>query len=206
MPSTGKSLTIALAPVRVATATDLDWLATLLATAFHSDAVAEWIFPDPGRRREILPAFFRAFCELSLEHGTVYTTQECDGALLTLAPGADPGPGFESRLRAIVGEHARALSTVVELQHEQRPGTPHHYVSFAAAAQRRSSAGAGTAMLRPLIALSEETGTPIYTEVSSGGGYATARRNGFTRIGAEIRVPGGPILRPMWREPQSHVH
>ncbi len=203
MPDSGTPVATDLG-IRPALTADVDALVALLSAGFHDDAVAVWIFSDPDRRREILPDFFRAFVELSIDAGGAWITADRDGVLLSLPPEAgDPGPEFEDRLGRVAGEYAEKLLTVTHLQDAHKPRYPHHYFSFGTVAEHRRGSGIGGRIFETVLRRCDELEIPGYLEASSPGGRTVSGQYGFAPIGPEIRMPGGPTLRPMWREPRE---
>ncbi|MFD9411425.1 hypothetical protein ACFWBN_31000 [Streptomyces sp. NPDC059989] len=180
-------------------------LSTLLASSFHEDALTRWMIPDERRRTELLPGFFRVFVELSAAHDGVLTTPDGDAVLLFLPPGAEPDEAaLDAAFAAALGEHVDALRTVAGLQAENHPhGPPHYYVSFGAVRAGRQQGGLMSGLLGELLARADAEGVGTYAEASSPGGEAATRRAGFERLGGDIALPdGGPLLRPMWRDPR----
>ncbi|WP_251056771.1 hypothetical protein [Streptomyces sp. ISL-94] len=180
-------------------------LSALLATSFHEDALTRWMIPDERLRAELLPGFFRVFVELSAAHDGVLTTPDGDAVLLFLPPGAEPDEAaLDAAFAAALGEHADAMRAIAALQEERHPhGPPHYYVSFGAVRPGRQQGGLISGLLGRLLARADAEGVGLYTEASSPGGEAASRRAGFERLGGDIALPdGGPVLRPMWREPR----
>ena len=197
-------------PVRTAVRTtdaDTDRLVELLTRSFHDDPLTVWAFPDPGRRGAILPEFFRAHVDLSLDYDGVYTTPERDAVLLFLPPGAwEKVAARDAELTElfadIAGEYREALLTIMERQARCHPGGRHYYVSFVGVdpdAQRR---GTGAVLSDALVERADQEGVAVYTETSSAGGAGLTQRYGFAPLGADIVLPDGPSLRPMWRVPR----
>ncbi|MGN9841699.1 hypothetical protein ACTMTI_26595 [Nonomuraea sp. H19] len=197
-------MTLSTLTIRPATRADTEPLVALLAEAFHEDALTVWAFPDPVRRRQILPGLFRAFYDLSLSQAGAFTSDDLEAVVLSTPPGApDPGEPFERRLREAAGEYADALMTIVNLQDLYHPAAPRHlYLGFGAVAPHRQASGLGSVLMRQILDGCDRDGTPVYLEASSAGGAALARRFGFEPHGPAIFIPGGPHLRPMWRDPQ----
>jgi hypothetical protein len=192
----------------LATRADTDILATMLAEAFHNDALTRWITPDEDRRRAQLPHFFRLFLEISLHYDAVYTNASRDAALLFLPPGGweeteKRGVELSQRFAEILGDDVEAMATISGLQaiHHQT-GRAHYYVSFGGVSPRNQRRGAMTTLLQALMDRADAEGYGTYTEASSAGGAFAARRAGFSEIGMKIAIPNGPTLRPMWREPR----
>ncbi|OKK14809.1 hypothetical protein AMK16_29580 [Streptomyces sp. CB00455] len=179
-------------------------LSTLLSCAFHDDALTRWMIPDERLRAELLPGFFRVFVELSAAHDGVLTTPDGNAVLLFLPPGAEPDEAaLDAALALALGEHVDALRTIGRLQAERHPRTPHYYVSFGAVRPGLQQGGLMSALLGDVAARADADGVGAYTEASSPGGEAVTRRTGFDRLGGDITLPdGGPVLRPMWRDPR----
>lgn len=178
---------------------DAEALADVLAEAFADDALTRWIVPDDERRRRVLPAFFRVFVDLSLAHGSVFTTEQRDGVLLALPPGATPlcarqEREIDRRMRDVLGVDAERMAEISRLQAEHHPVEPHWYLSFCGVAHARTGVGRKLA-----TGFLERCAGPMYLEASSRGGLAGAYLMGFKVIDL-IQVPGGPQLVPMWRE------
>ncbi|MCG5216592.1 GNAT family N-acetyltransferase [Streptosporangium sp. KLBMP 9127] len=191
--------------LRQATRADAGPLTALLAESFYDDALTVWAFPDPHRRRQILPGFFRVFLDLALAQGGALTTDDQEIVVLSTPPGAkDPGADFTVRLRAAAGEYADALMTIIRLQEAHHPAAPRHlYLGFAAVAPHRQRTGLASMAMREVLAGCDRDGVPAYLEASSPGGEAVSRQFGFEPHGPEIVIPGGPRLRPMWRDPND---
>jgi hypothetical protein len=180
---------------------DADELAGVLATAFHEDALTRWIVPDDARRRAVLPGFFRVFVDLSLAHGTVFTTSAHDGVLLALPPGGTPlcarqEREIERRMRDLLGPDTERYLEIAALQGERHPAEPHWYISFCGVARERRGVGRALA-----TAFLTRCAGPMYVEASSAGGLTGAHLMGFRPRGNPIVVPGGPELVPLWRQP-----
>ncbi|WP_327411576.1 hypothetical protein [Streptomyces sp. NBC_01233] len=179
-------------------------LSALLSAAFHDDALTRWMIPDQRLRTELLPGFFHVFVELSAAHDGVLTTDDGDAVLLFLPPGAEVDEtALDAAFAHALGRHTHALRTIARLQAERHPHTPHYYASFGAVRPGRQQGGLMSTLLAQITARADADGVGAYTEASSPGGEAVTRRAGFDRLGTDITLPdGGPVLRPMWRNPR----
>ncbi|MER5873176.1 hypothetical protein [Streptomyces sp. NPDC002044] len=183
---------------------DVTRLCALLASSFQEDALTRWMIPDEHRRADLLPGFFRVFVELSASCGGVLTSPDGDAVLLFLPPGAEPDEAaLDAAFAAALGGHADALRTIAALQAQAHPHAPHYYVSFGAVRAGRQQSGLMSGLLGVLAARADARGVGLYTEASSPGGEAATLRAGFGRLGGDLVLPGGgPVLRPMWRDPR----
>jgi ribosomal protein S18 acetylase RimI-like enzyme len=189
--------------IRPATRADAPRMATALAAAFYDDPVFRWFSPDDRRRHDMLPSFFAVFVEAFMSHGETYADGDGGGAALWAAPGADPlsaEPVYAERLTEIVGVDARRLFEIVEIFEAHLPPEPHWHLQFLGVRPERQGAGAGGALMAPGLGLRDGDEAPAYLEATSDRNRALYERHGFRARGA-IRLPDGPTLWRMWRDP-----
>jgi GNAT superfamily N-acetyltransferase len=193
-------------PVRRAEPTEVDGLATTLALAFDDDPLMTWLFPKSSARRRNLPAFFRALLRASLPFEEVYTAEGRAVAIWN-PPGTfplgwytDAKLGFTTarliRLRLL--SCARGLLYV----NSHHPKPTHWYLQMLGTEPAWQGKGAGSAVIAPVLERCDRMGERIYLESSKESNIAFYARQGF-EVTEELRVPGGPVLWAMWREPQS---
>ncbi|MGA5699706.1 GNAT family N-acetyltransferase [Peterkaempfera bronchialis] len=191
--------------VRRACPADADTAVAILAQAFQDDAVTAWVFPDARRRRALLPDFFRVVVEDLLAHGEIHLADD-SGVVLVVPPDApDPTPGelrrHESRLRAATAECGDRAVAIARLLDEHHPrDRAHSYVVFNAVRPARQGRGVSSAILRQVTALADAVDAGCYVECSSPESLELMVRHGFAPLPV-VPLPGGPVLRPAWREP-----
>ncbi|MGX7829493.1 hypothetical protein ACTG9Q_30825 [Actinokineospora sp. 24-640] len=187
---------------------DVPALTRMLAAAFQDDPLTRWILPDPSARRAALPGFFEVFVELSLDHGGILVTGDSDAALMYLSPTGlaaahERDDEVTWRLANAVGSGAAPLLTILGMQAAHHPvHRAHYYISFGAVHPDLQRTRRMRDLLGSLTARADSEGMPVYTEASSPGGAGACRAAGFVGVGTEIQLPGGPTLRPYWREPR----
>jgi ribosomal protein S18 acetylase RimI-like enzyme len=180
-------------------------LAHALARAFEDDPVFRWFSPDDGRRRAMLPDFFAVFVAAFMRHGETYIGGGGAGAALWSAPGVDPigaDPAYGERLAEVAGADAPRLFEVVETLEASAPEEPHHHLQFLGVVPGRRGEGLGGALMAPVLERCDRDGAAAYLEATSDRNRALYERHGFRAYGA-IRVPGGPALHQMWRDPAA---
>ncbi|GAB3142309.1 GNAT family N-acetyltransferase [Micromonospora sonneratiae] len=194
-------------PVRQATEADLDELTAVLATAFLTDPVSEWIFPEADERARLHPAFFRPFVEFAMADGLIDTTDDHTGVALWLDVRTDaatePDDQLTQRLETLIGGAATkrfmVLDGLMTMHHPHHAN--HQYLPFIAVHPDRQGGGIGAALLRHRFARLDEAGVPAYLEASSLRSAALYQRLGFSRLPFTLDLPDGPSLYPMWRDP-----
>ena len=170
-----------------------------LAQAFHADPVFAWWIPNDAERREILPAFFSVVAQGCDE---VHANGDGSAVAVWNRPGADDDEEAVEAIAAIAPGHTERLFTILELMAEQHPAAPHWYLFFLATRPGLQSRGLGSALMRPVLETCDADGVPAYLEATGERSRALYERHGFEVTG-EIRLPDGPSLWPMWREPAA---
>jgi GNAT superfamily N-acetyltransferase len=197
--------------LRLATADDVPRLATTLADAFINDPVYTWMLPGALRLKPRLRAMFRAEIEqYGLPQGTVWTTADCDGAVVSLPPGAWEMPKSITLAQALVW--ARAFGTrlllaarVQRAMEERHLHGPHFYVRIIGVRARLQGRGLGSALMQPTLQSADSAGLPTYIEASSDRSAALYERLGFVPIEVLELPEGGPPVRLMRRPPPRSV-
>jgi len=184
---------------------DLDTLSQVIADAFHDLPPSRWLIPDPAARRRIFPGYFRLYVEHALAHGTVHTTTDRAAAALWIPAGehpAGPPPGYGTRLRAATSPWTgRFLAFDAALDRHHPAGIPHHHLALLAVRPGRQGQGAGTTLLDAYHQILDHTGTPAYLEAADLRTRGIYLRRGYADHGRPIRLPDGPLMYPMMREP-----
>jgi ribosomal protein S18 acetylase RimI-like enzyme len=186
---------------RPATTADVAALSTTLAAAFFDDPVFSWCYADSARRRQILPRWFEAVIAADLAHGEIYTTDDVVGGAIWVPAQADDDEQLGPALGDISGEYAQTLFGIFELMGQHHPHEPHHYLFLLGTRPEWQSCGIGSALMRPVLEMCDRDGMAAYLEATSEGSKRLYLRHGF-EITGEIRLPGGPSMWPMWRQPR----
>jgi GNAT superfamily N-acetyltransferase len=185
---------------------DTDALSQVIADAFHDLAPSRWLLADPDARREIFPGYFRIYVEHALAQGVVHTTPDRTAAALWLPAGVrppTPDPGYGIRLTTATSpwtHRFRLFDKALERHHPA--GVAHHHLAVLAVAPGRQGQGTGTALLHAHHATLDAAGMPAYLEAS---GPRTRRfylTCGYEDHGLPIHLARGPLMYPMWRNPQ----
>lgn len=195
------------AHVRKATAHDVPGVAETLARAFFDDPVFRWTFPDDGRRREVLPAFFSMYTQTLLRNEEVYAVGKVTGAALWAPPGQPAVPEAEAEefgrlMGEMSGVDAERAFVVGSLIDEHHPSGSYYFLQFLGVKPEHQGRGSGSALMAPVLERCDREGVRAYLDATSPRNKSLYERHGF-RSSGEYAPEGGPPLWPMWREPNA---
>lgn len=186
---------------------DLDVVSGVIADAFHPLAVSQWLIPDPDARRQVFPGYFRIYAEHAMATGKVLTTSDRDAVALWLPVGENgpsPPDNYDERLAAATGAWNSRFVALDEAFEKHHPvGAPHQHLAILAVRPDRQGAGIGTALLDWHHAALDEAALPAYLEASALDTREIYLRHGYADYGGPIRLPGGPMMYPMMRQPRG---
>ena len=193
--------------IRKATCHDRAALVETLTVVFHDDPVFVWWVPDPQRRPQILRAFFEVVVDVYQPHDELWVTEpDPIATAIWVPPGCQPsGDEAEQMVGWLVeaaAETADRLLAALELMEDQHPHDLHAYLFFVATLPQWRSRGIGSAVMREVLHRCDRDGTPAYLEATTLESQRLYLRHGFEVTG-EIRLPDGPSMWPMWREPRA---
>lgn len=196
-------------PVTVAPATahHAAPIGSVLADAFHDDPVGRWIAPDLDTRPVRLSRFFAIWAAaFTIPHGEVLKAGDV-GAALWLPPGRWQVPRLVlmrqlPQLGSIFGRRTPLLLRGLNRLEHHHPREPHWFLPLMGVTRDRQGEGIGTALLAAVLRRCDDEGTPAYLEATCERNRDLYARHGF-RIQQEVRLPDGPPLWAMWREPQQ---
>ncbi len=193
---------------RRATAADLPALTRTLARAFGDDPVACWACPPAAARPRMLERFHGTRLRQLLRDDEVWTNPERTAAALWAPPKrwrTTPRDELELARGLLAPRLLPRLPLVVrgmtsiERRHPAAP--PHWYLAVLGTAPEAQGRGHGSTVLAPVLARCDEDGVGAYLESSKERNIAFYARHGF-RVTRELRLPRGPRLWAMWREPR----
>jgi ribosomal protein S18 acetylase RimI-like enzyme len=195
-------------PARRATAADAAALTRTLARAFDDDPVAAWACPPPRERPRMLERFYAVRLRQLLAQDEVWTDPARRAAALWAPPerwrntlrddlALTRGllrPRLLARLPLVAGG-------MLGLERSHPASPPHWYLAILGTAPEAQGRGLGSAVLAPVLARCDEDRVGAYLESSKERNVAFYARHGF-RVVRVLRLPRGPHLWAMWREPR----
>ena len=193
--------------VRRVAAGDREALAAVLARSFHDDPVMSWFFPDPERREAQNRRFFAMRLRQLVPQGETYTVDRELGAALWAPPDAWRLGLLESLRMGVslfpaLGRRAAIIARGVDMIERRHPAAPHYYLAVLGTEPAAQGQGIGGALLGPVLDECDREGIGAYLESSKERNIDFYARHGF-RVLEEVRMPKGPPVWPMWRDPAA---
>ncbi len=195
---------------RRATEDDVPALAQMLARAFFDDPVAIWTCRSDRLRPRVLERFNAARLRHLLDDSEIWTTPSLTSAALWAPPKRwRTTPRQDLEIARISLMHPRmflrgpligAGFIGMERKHPHQP--PHWYLAVLGTDPSAQGQGLGSAVLGPVLEQCDADGVGAYLESSKERNIAFYARHGF-RVTSELRMPRGPRMWAMWRDPRS---
>jgi ribosomal protein S18 acetylase RimI-like enzyme len=180
-------------------------LSRLLAAAFQTDPVFDWIArPGPKRAQALEQFFFWLVRTRAIPFGEVWISEGV--AAVWIPPGTPASPGgFFEQLRLIpmfvrLCGFPRLMrgSAIGDAMEKHHPHEPHYYLAFIAVAPRLQGMGLGGTLMDATLKHADENRWACYLENSNPRNTRLYERCGFmTR--RNIAPPGTPPMMAMWR-------
>jgi GNAT superfamily N-acetyltransferase len=192
---------------RRATQADVPALAGMLARAFLDDPVACWSCRREALRGPMLERFHGTRLKQLLEHREVWVTSGLQSAALWAPPKRWRNTPRQDLQLTRCLLHPRLLGRMpmvaggllgMERRHPSEPA--HWYLAVLGTEPAAQGHGLGSAALAPVLAQCDVDGLGAYLESSKERNIDFYARHGF-RVTAELRLPRGPRIWPMWRDP-----
>ena len=187
---------------------DIPALAQMLARAFLDDPVAMWSCPPDRLRPKVLERFNTARMRHLIGEREVWTTPELASAALWAPPKLWRTTPRQDLTLARIMLHPRLIARApligrgllgLERNHPHIP--PHWYLAVLGTDPSAQGQGLGSAVLGPVLEQCDTDGVGAYLESSKERNIDFYARHGF-RVTAELRLPRGPRMWAMWRDPR----
>ena len=194
------------ATVRLATWADAEPLSATLGRAFLDDPVTMHLLPDPKSRAKALPRMFRLLFKLGLPHGGCFVTSGYEAVTLWRPPDRWHVHVWDyivnaPELLGVFGASVFNVMSTMDRIEKLHPKTSHWYLQTIGTDPDKQGKGYGSLIMRQQLAVADAAGVPCYLESSKDTNLPIYKSFGFEVTG-EIKIPDGPTLWPMWREPR----
>jgi ribosomal protein S18 acetylase RimI-like enzyme len=171
-----------------------------LVTAFGSDPVIRWIYPDAHTYLTSFPPLVELIAAPAVHAGTIDCVAARRGTAVWLAPGeATDDDAIGTHLSQTVDprrlDDVLAFLEAVTLHH---PDRPLWYLPFIGIDPQWQGKALGTQLLRQGLSRADDDDQPAYLEASTVRNRGLYERHGFEVVG-EVRAGDSPPLWPMLR-------
>ena len=187
---------------------DVPSLARMLGRAFFDDPLAVWACRSAALRPGVLESIHRARLRQLLAHGEIWITSESSSAALWAPPGRLRTTLLQNVCLARGFLHPHLLMRLpmlalglTKIQRRRPHGPRHWYLSLLGTDPDAQGHGHGSAVLQPVLEMCDGDGVGAYLESSHERNLDFYARHGF-RVTGELRLPRGPRVWTMWREPR----
>ena len=193
--------------IHVVAPDEVDAAARPLAEAFADDPLKLFLCGGTELPVEQSMPFFRAFIEMHLQYGHVYTTADRGASAIWSPPGHWKIPVRQivrrtpTFLKLYGARFFGNLQVLTDLE-KLHPTEPHYYLEFVGASPTLQGRGYGTALLEPMVARADAEGVGCYLENSKEANIAFYARFGFEVRRTMQHRRNGPPQWLMWRDPR----
>ena len=186
--------------INTATRTDADRCIAALVTAFTSDPLTRWMFPEPARYLAYFGQLLRFFAGRAFEHDAAYRSDDYRAAALWLPPGIHPDEeAMGALLQSAIDESKQEdVFAFIEQVGSSHPEMEHWYLPVIGVDPYCQGAGYGSALLAKSLEACDRAHQAAYLESSNPRNVPLYQKFGFEVVG-EIQAGSSPAILPMLR-------
>lgn len=166
---------------------DADQAAALatLVSAFITDPVERWLYPDDDDYVAHFPEFLAAFGGRAFDAQTAWSVDDCAAVALWLPPGTTPD---EDAVVSVLSETVAPakhddLFAVLEQMDVVHPTYPHWYLPWIGVDARFQGQGLGAVLMTRCLEIVDADHLPAYLETPNPRNQSFYRRYGFEVTG-----------------------
>ena len=192
------------AVVRPTGSADVGPVSATLARAFFDDPVMMHFMPDADERVAKLPRVFKVLLNMAMPHGMCDVTEGHEAATIWKPPGKWHLSLWDyvanaPQLLGIFGANVFNVIATMDRIEKVHPKREHYYLQVIGTDPVKQGKGFASQLMRKRLGEADAAHLPCYLESSKDTNIPIYRSFGF-EVTAEIKIPDGPTLWPMWRE------
>jgi ribosomal protein S18 acetylase RimI-like enzyme len=185
----------------VRSTTDREQAVRTLTSAFRSDPVCRWVWPEKDRFERYFPPFIGAFAGGAFDNDSAHVTEGAGGVALWLPPGVTSDEeGLGALAQESIDPSAQdEVFAFLGMQAGVHPHEPHWYLPLIGVHPEQQGRGLGSVLLEHALRVIDGQGLPAYLEATTERNRALYERYGF-RVTGEIQYGSSPTMWPMYRK------
>ena len=194
--------------VRHALRADIDTVRDTLVDGFFEDPYFRWQYPDDTTYPVLAREWFGLIAEVLFSRGHTYLVDDGAAAAIfvppdvPLAEDADYARVYDLLVKQ-TGEHRanEILGLLAVMAAHEPTELPHFQCVYIACRSASRGCGYGAEAMRRVTQICDAEGIGAYLVSSNPKNVTFYEREGYKVLDDVYPIYGGPLMRPMWRQP-----
>jgi ribosomal protein S18 acetylase RimI-like enzyme len=172
-----------------------------LVTAFSSDPVLRWLYPEPAEYLRHYPEFVEAFGGVAFVNESVWRLGNFTAIAMWMAPGVElDGDAIVAKFESSVdASKLDDVMAVIEQMDAAHPTEPHWYLPWFGVDCTNQGEGLGSALMAPCLEIVDRDHVPAYLDSTNPRNLSFYERHGF-QVTGEAKAGACPPLISMYRD------
>ncbi len=196
--------------VRHALRADLETVRDTLVDGFIEDPYFRWQYPDDSTYKKHAGEWFGLITEACFSRGHTYLVDDGAAAAIFIPPDVQLAEDSAfARAATLLNEQLgeeMAMEVIsvlgVMAEHEPADKGPHFQCVYIACRSASRGCGFGADAMRRVTQICDNEGIGAYLVSSNPKNVTFYEREGYRIIEDVYPIDGGPLMRPMWRDPR----
>ncbi len=196
--------------VRHALRTDIDTVRDTLVDGFVEDPYFRWQYPDDATYEQLAGQWFGLITEACFSRGHTYLVDDGAAAAIFIPPDVQLAEDSDfARVATLLNQQLgeeKAMEVIsvlgVMAEHEPQDKLPHFQCVYIACRSASRGCGYGAEVMRRVTQLCDAEGIGAYLVSSNPKNVTFYQREGYKILEDVYPIDGGPLMRPMWRDPR----